>query len=185
MPSTIHPLTRWPLLAGALPGLRPIEDLLPPTFGERYGVPLLLCLLGALMVSAAAAWWFRRARPAVASSPAEAARSVLGQLVSEPDDGALAGSVLKTLRHYFPAVCPALPRGELTAGELATLLGRELAWAPELKAEATVLLRQCERRQFQSGRRPEAARLAARALDLIGKIEAARAASPAPAAIRP
>ena len=158
--------------AAAIPDLRPIEELLPPTFWEQHRVAILLGGLLGLAILAVAVWRFRRVRPVVVLPPAEVARKTLQRLEAGPDNSVLAGAVLKTLRHYLPAAIPTLSRGELTADEIVGHLDRKSSLPPELRNEISLLLRQCEQRQFFSGRQDAHTKLATRALDVIRKIEA-------------
>ena len=163
-----------PLVAGAIPDLQPIEELLPPTLWEQHRAAIVLGSLLTVVIAVALVWWLRRARPAVKLPPAEIARAALHKLESGPDNGFLAGLVLKALREYLRAATSALPRGELTVDEIIPELQRQKSLPPELKEEIATLLRHCEQRQFFSGRLETPTRLATRALEVIGKIEAAR-----------
>jgi hypothetical protein len=164
----------WPLLAGAIPDLQPIEQLLPPTFWEQHRYTILLGSWLTVVIAVALVWWLRHARPVVKLPPAEIARIGLQKLESGPDNGYLAGVVLKALREYLCAAISILPRGELTVDEIIPQLQKEKTLPPELKEEIATLLRQCEQRQFFSGRLETPGKLATRTLDLIGKIEAMR-----------
>ncbi|MEI7728691.1 MAG: hypothetical protein WCO56_03935 [Verrucomicrobiota bacterium] len=174
MPALADHLARLPLFGSTLPDLRPIEELLPPTIWEQYGGAILLVGLLSLLVLATVVWWCRGTRSVVTPSPADIAREALRKLEFEPDGSALAGSVLQTLRHYLPAVIPMLPRGELTADEIAGQLSQQSSLTVELKDDITALLRQCERRQFDARNRATSPRLVADALLVVGKIETAR-----------
>jgi len=163
------------VFAGVIPDLRPVEELLPPTFWEQHRVAILGGALVGTAVFTVVFWWLRGARPAVVASPAAIARAALQKLEPGPDNGFLAGLVLKVLREYLAAVIPALLRRELTVDEMIPPLQRETSLSRELKDEIAALLRQCEQRQFFSGRlHVPATKLAARSLELINKIEAAR-----------
>ena len=177
-PSVSHPALSL-FISSAIPDLQPIEELLPPTFWEQHRVAILLGGLLALAIFVVVAWWLRRTRPVQVAPPADLARKALRKLETGPDNGLLAGAVLKTLRGYLPAAIPTLPRGELTADEMIVPLRHEAALAPELREEIAVLLHQCEQRQFFHGRFDTPSGLAARALALIDKVEAAQAGSSA------
>jgi hypothetical protein len=166
-----------PLFAGAIPDLQPIEELLPPTFWEQHRNTILLGSLLTIVIAVAVVWWFRRMRPAVKLPPAEIARAALQKLELGPDNGYLAGLVLKALQKYLRAAISTLPRGELTVDEIIPQLQKEKSLTPELKQEIAALLRQCEQCHFFSGRLETSGKLATRALDVIGKIEAARVES--------
>lgn len=162
------------VFAGAIPDLRPVEELLPPTFWEQHRATVLPGALLAAGIFGVLLWWLRRARPVVVTPPAALARAALQKLESGPDNSFLAGLVLKTLRQYLPAVIPVLRHRELTVDEIIPQLQRETSLPGELKDEIAALLRQCEQRQFFSGRLDTSVRLAAGALDLISRIEAVR-----------
>jgi hypothetical protein len=177
-----YPIFRF---AAVVPDLQPIENLLPPTFWERHGAALLgggLLVLLLLLVGVAIGWR-RRGRPAVVIPPADAARRLLQQLEGGPDNGFLAGRVLQTLRQYLVAALPVLPPGERTVEEIIPHLEMDSRLTAEVKAEIVALLRQCERRQFFTGRSEAPAGFAARALAVVGKIEALRGL-PAAGALR-
>jgi hypothetical protein len=171
-----HPPGLVSLLAASIPDLQPVEELLPPTFWELHCGTILSGGLILLAVSALAWWWCRRGRTIIISPSADDARATLGRLAGSPDNGFLAGLVLQTLRHYLPSVLSALPRGEWTVDEIIPPLQKEPSLPPELKEEITVLLRQCEQRQFFTGPVAAPVRFVDRALVVIVKIETARGA---------
>jgi LPXTG-motif cell wall-anchored protein len=155
--------------------------LLPPTFWEHHGPIILLAGLTGILVLTLLLFWRRRRLPAVSLPPEQIARETLRKLEGAPDNSILAGLVLHALRQYIPAAL-AWPPGELTAGEINLRLGSEKKFAAELNEEITVLLQQCEQRQFFSGRLEEAGRLAARALAVVEKIEATKKQNSTPLA---
>ncbi len=165
---------RAPLVAEVIPDLRPMEELLPPTFREQHGSAILLMGLLALVVSMATVWWRRRVRPTVLQPPVAVALEALRKLESEPENGALACSVLQVLRRYFAGVMPKWPHRDLTAEEMVLQLNLDSFLHPELINEITALLRRCEQRQFYTGRLLTS-RLAGCALGVVRNIEAARA----------
>ena len=167
----------WSLFASAIPDLQPIEELLPPTFWERHRATLLLGGLLAAAISVAVVWWLWRPRAVMALPPADIARAAFQELESGPDNRFSAGLVLKTLRRYLAASISAWPRGELTVEEMIPQLHRETSMPPELKVEIALLLRQCEQCHFSSGRLNNPAKLAARARELVSKIETAKIAA--------
>jgi len=159
--------------ADAIPELRPAEGLLPPTFLEQHGQTIMLAGLTGILVLVLWLFWRRRKLPAVSLPPEQVIRKTLRGLEGVLDNSVLAGLVLQALRQYIPAAL-AWPRGELTADEMIFRLGSEKKFAAELNEEITGLLRECEQKQFCSRRLDGAGRLAARALAVVEKVEAAK-----------
>lgn len=165
--------------ADAIPDLRPAEESLPPTFWEQHGQTILLAGLTVVLVLTLLILWRRRKLPAASVSPEQIARETLRKLEGAPDNSVLAGLVLHALRQYIPAAL-VWPPGELTADEIVLRLNSEKKLATELNAEIIILLQQCEQRHFFSGQLKEAGRLAARALAVVKKIEAAKVQNATP-----
>jgi hypothetical protein len=173
------------VFASVIPDLRPVEELLPPTFWEKHRGAILSGAFLAALVFVVAFRWLRRTRPVTVTPPATVARTTLQELKTAPDNGFLAGVVLNALRQYLESLVPALQRRKLTVDEIIRQLERETSLPHELQNEIAILLRQCERWQFSKGRRDLPAKLANRALDLIARIEATRVAPAAVCARQP
>ena len=174
MPSfaTYHAYSTF--LADSSTGLRPIEDLLPPSFCKEHGTTIFSCCVLVVAAGVFYGLWRRRARPGAAQSPVKVAIEMLRPIQCSPENGALAAAVLQALRRYFAAVLPSWGAGEFTAVEMVNRLGREESLPCELRKELSLLIRECERSQFFAGHSSPPLQIVSRAIDAIGKIDAVR-----------
>ena len=162
-----------------IPPLRPPLDYMPPTFWEEHGALGVAAIVVALGVLALAVWLLRRAKP-VAVTPADAlARQALEALRPRAEDESVVAAVSLHLRHYVTAAFLA-SQDELTTEELLTALGRQPQRPADLSAGLAALLRECDTREFAPISPPPPPALAARALDLVARLETLRQPPPLP-----
>jgi hypothetical protein len=156
-----------------IPSLRPPLDLLPRTFWERHGTAAVLVGLAALAALGLLVWRLRRRAPVGIVPPDQIARQALEALRDRAEDLGLIAAVAHHLRSYVQAVL-GLPPTEWTADELIKALEGKTALPPELTTALGALLRECEQRSFAAVPPPARPDLAARALELAGRLEALR-----------
>jgi len=179
-PAVLFWLASGRLVAGGaatpddIPRLRPPRGEIAPTFGEQYGLWVIITAVLLLGLLCAAVWWLRRPRPAVMVPPEAQARQALEPLRAQPEDGVLLSRVSQILRRYVGAAF-GLPPGEMTTADFCRALAGHERLGAELSATVGDFLRSCDERKFA----PPAARPALGAVDqglkLIELAEARRA----------
>jgi hypothetical protein len=174
-------LAPWPLEAlstnkpaDKIPELRPLRDVMGPSWWEAQagkvlgGAALSLAVLGGLT------WWLRRPKPQVAEPPAVTARRALEILRGRAEEGELGAQVSRALCRYVQVVLR-LPLEERTPEELlGALAGGRLARG-ELVAALAALLKECEARAFAPTPPPTCPGLVERALELATRFAQAAA----------
>lgn len=170
-----------------IPPLLPPRGEMPPTFGEQYGVWLVLAGIVAFLLVCGAVWFLLRPRPATVIPPAAQARTELEQLRQKPEDGAVLTRVSQVLRRYVAAAFGLTPE-ERTTAEFCNALGSVEEVGPELSSDLTRFLKECDIRKFAPastlstiepvGAVPHAFNLIDEAEARLAQLEQAAAASP-------
>jgi hypothetical protein len=146
--------------------LRPPHELLPPTFWEQYGWPVILGGVGVLILLSVGGWLLCRPKPPVPVPPEERARRALLALQNRSEDGAVLSAASQVVRRYVTEVFHLAP-GELTTADFCRLIQDHDAIGPEVAGQLRDYLRECDRRKFAPGEVPSPAGSVNRALQLI------------------
>src|ERR1035441_8033035 len=120
-----------PISADDIPPLRPAHGEMAPTFGEHYGLWVVIAGVLLLALVCGVAWLLTRPKPPVVVPPEVQARQALDALRQQPEDGALLSRVSQILRHYVTAAFE-LPPGELTTAEFCAMIATHSSIGPEL-----------------------------------------------------
>jgi hypothetical protein len=130
-----------------IPPLRPPHAELPPSLWERYGLAIIVLLVGLMVVLGIFVWIITRPKPAALIPPAIRARRELEPLANRAEDGAVLSRVSQVLRHYVAAAF-GLPPGEITTAEFCRALIPLDKMGPPVSVPLTDFLRECDRRKF-------------------------------------
>lgn len=156
-----------------IPELKPPLGELPPSWWEVNLWSVIGAILVVLAVGLALVRLLVRPRISRALLPEVVARAALEKLRSAPDDVATAAEAGRQTRRFAQAVLQ-LPAGELTTEETLQAVARQAKPLPSgLVDSLATLLRECDARRFAPVPPAGQAGLAARALELADKLEAA------------
>lgn len=132
-----------------VPKLMPPYAELPPTFWERNGLTVFLCILVGLSLVGVLIWFRCRNKPAVVLPPEAQARLALEALRPNVEDGVVLSQVSQILQRYFRAAF-ALPPEELTTTEFCGALSQQEKIGADLAAKVADFLRRCDERKFSA-----------------------------------
>ena len=150
----------------SIPTLRPPYGEIPPGYWEQHGAATVTAGVLALGVVCFLVWLVLRPKPVPPVPPEVQARTALGQLRGQPEDGAQLSAVSQILRRYILAAFE-LPAAEVTTTEFCQLIERnERVGAPLAIALAT-FLRQCDARKFAPLSQSSPLDAAARGLEFV------------------
>ena len=170
---SILPCT-FALAAGEeIPPLKPPRPELGPSFWAQHGWIIPVAVVVALGAIAFWITWRRRPKPVTLTPPEVLARSALEALRGRTEDETLVADVSRILRHYVIAAF-SLPPDELTTTELQNALQIQSQASLELSGAIIDFLRRCDEWKFAPVSNPARLDAAARALELLDKIEAHR-----------
>jgi hypothetical protein len=158
-----------------LPDLRPPRPEIPPGFWEQHAFLVVAAALFVLALAALAAWYLLRPRPVVPTPPEVLARKDLATMRQEREDAAALSRVSQILRRYVITAFGLSP-GERTTADLAAALANDPRLGPGLVAALLEFLRACDERKFSPVPPQLALGAVDRALALIDRAEARRAA---------
>ncbi|HZV35127.1 MAG TPA: hypothetical protein VFB72_11190 [Verrucomicrobiae bacterium] len=149
-----------------------------PTFWEQHGWHVIAGAAFCLALIALIIFWLRRPKIVIAEPPATAARRALESWRNRAEDGALVADVTRVVRRYV--VCAFnLPSEELTTTEFRKALLSDPHIPRDVGAAAGDFLRRCDQWKFAPAPPAPPLEAVAFALELINKMEAARAPVPA------
>ncbi len=162
--------------------LAPPRDPLPEPFWRTYGWAVVAF---ALFVAVGVWLWLRAARrtkPALSIAPAVQARRALEALREREPGGALVVEVAGIVRRFLVGEF-SLPTHEFTTTELGNTIRNHPASTSEIVADVENFLRRCDAIKFAA--RATSADLVAEALNLVDRVDAARANVKAVGAVPP
>jgi hypothetical protein len=154
--------------------LAPPREPLPEPFWRTYG----WAIAGfALLVVAGVLVWariMRRPKPAFSIPPAIQARRALEALRGSAQSEALASQIANTLRRFLMAEF-SVPAHELTTPELSNTIRGHPTISSNIAAATDNVLRRCDAIKFAPHTTAAQTDLLAEALELVDRIDAARA----------
>jgi hypothetical protein len=156
-----------------MPALRPPLNLMPPSFWEQHGGPVIAGTVVALGAVVLAIWLLRRARPVVEMPADVAARQALEALRGRAEDERVVAEVSRNLRLYVRAAF-LQQSDELTTEELLSALGHRTSIPSDPTLLLSSLLRECASRRFAPIPPPAPPALVPRALELVARFESVR-----------
>ncbi len=130
-----------------IPPLLPPRTEMPPSFGEQYGLWLILAGIFVLVLVCGAIWFLTRPKPARIIPPAVEARTALEPLRQQREDGAVLTRVSQVLRRYV-AEAFGMPQEERTTAEFCQALARVEHVGPDLSKDVSRFLKECDIRKF-------------------------------------
>jgi len=161
-----------------IPPLRPPRGEIAPNFWDLYGVWVVIIGAVLLVAIGGALWRVTRPKPAVTVPPEVQARTALGSLLNQPEDGALLSRVSQILRHYVSAAF-GWPPGEMTTTDFCRAVADDGRLGRELSTSLSGFLQECDQRKFAPPTPAPGLGAAAKALKLVDAAEAHRAELPA------
>ena len=153
-----------------LPALAPPLPEMPPTFWQLHGTAILVGVFVFLAVAGFVAWQFFKSRPRIVLPPAVIARDALVKLLCQPEDGRTLSAISQILRRYVSAALE-FPAGELTTTEFSAALADSEKAGADLAQSLSNFLRECDERKFSPANVTSPLNAAARALELVERIE--------------
>lgn len=154
--------------------LAPPREPLPEPFWRSYGWAVVAL---ALLIGAAVGLWLRiarRTKPTLSIPPAIQARRALEALRGRAPSDALVIDVAGILRQFLVGEFN-LPAHELTTTELANAVRGHPTINGETASDVEAFLRRCDAMKFAARGTLAETDLIAEALDLVNRVDAARA----------
>lgn len=130
-----------------VPPLLPARPEIPPTLWEQHGVLIVGLSILAVALVAAAIWWLLQPKPPVPVPIEIQTRKELEQLRGRSEDGKTISRVSQVLKRYV-AVAFELPPGEMTTTEFNRAALESEKVGPQLGAQISDFLRQCDEQKF-------------------------------------
>lgn len=154
----------------AIPKLLPPYGEIPPSYWEQHGAATAVAGVVALSVLAFGLWLVLRPKPVPPVPPDVQARTALGELRRQPEDGAQVSAVSQILRRYILAAFE-LPAGEVTTTEFCQMIERNDRMGTTLASTLATFLHECDARKFSLAAPGSPLDAAARALEFVTQAE--------------
>jgi len=130
-----------------IPKLRPPRPEIPPTAWEQHHTGIICGVSLLVALGVLGAWYLTRPKPPVLAPAIVQARAALEALRSQPENGLALSKVSQVVRYYFTAALN-LPPAELNTTEFCRAIAGVKMIGPDLAADVSDFLRQCDQRKF-------------------------------------
>jgi len=154
--------------------LSPPHAELPASFGEQYGLWVVIAAVVLLALVGAGLWLMLRPKPSIPVPIEILSRKELEALCQRSENGQVLSQVSRVLRRYVAGAFE-LPPDELTTSEFCRVSAAHEKIGPDLAVRVGDFLRQCDELKFAPAGPPLPIGAAARALELVKLGEARRA----------